>query len=276
MKVELANDIIVGGGSDDLLIGDDGDDVIVGQFGDDTILGLGGNDLIWGGFATDRDGDFGDDDVDEWNRNLGYGQPFFIVDETANFELPLNFEAAEAQIPTGFIPPNITPVALGGITVNGTQPVNFNPGDGEDILRGGDGKDWIFGGGESDDIEGGLKSDYLDGGASSDFLLGNEGDDIIRGGLNSDVLRGAAGIDQLYGDDGDDFLFWRRRNYGYRLDDGSQRRCVGRGPHRQPGQIQNPNQRRDCEFSRSAWRSNSGIRPCGGKIINHLTNYYPR
>ena len=178
------NDFIHAGSADDTVYAGAGNDWVVGGYGNDDLYGEGGTDVLWGGFAS---GDATPTDFD--------------LSVSENFEAPISFWETEAAFPTGYTPPMITAVVLGGQNVEGRL------GDGRDVLRGGDDTDFLFGGDEQDILSGGSGDDYMDGGASDDELYGGLGDDVIRGGSGRDALHGDAGIDQLYGDSGDDNLF---------------------------------------------------------------------
>ncbi|MCP5307613.1 MAG: hypothetical protein H6953_19580, partial [Chromatiaceae bacterium] len=162
-----------------------GNDWLFGGFGDDDIYGGAGSDVIWGGFATAE-----------------VTQADFDLNVAPNFTLPPTFELIEAQFPTGYAPPMITPAVLNGQNVEGRL------GDGRDKLVGGDDTDFLFGGDEADELQGNAGNDYLDAGAGDDVdVHGGAGDDVVRGGSGRDSLHGDTGIDQLYGDGDDDNLF---------------------------------------------------------------------
>ncbi|MCA9092287.1 MAG: peptidoglycan-binding protein, partial [Planctomycetaceae bacterium] len=179
-------DLISGGEDDDEIYGGQGDDFLIGNTGDDLIYGEAGRDILWGGNAFFALADFNRDDLTQ-------------------LTIAMDFADTEQDYPTGYTPPAIVPVRLGGESVEG----DFN--DGNDTLVGGTDDqtetDWLFGGGGQDDIYGGGGADYADGGSGNDEIYGELGDDVIRGGSNNDVLHGNAGIDQLYGDSGTDNLF---------------------------------------------------------------------
>ncbi|HEY4634774.1 MAG TPA: calcium-binding protein, partial [Candidatus Limnocylindrales bacterium] len=215
------DDDIQGNMHDDLIFGGEGDDVIVGGRGDDEVHAGAGRDIVWGGFedvfGVVAGGPFGA------SRNAFAPQ---------NLENPAGFDAAEARIDTGYVPPKIAPKFALGLSVgSGSEAIPAsgdelgNPQDFNDTLFGDAGDDFMFGGGGRDNLFGGGGSDYLDGGVERDEVFGEGGDDVVRGGPNDDVvhgdykyengssdfdvggdivpgLAGDEGIDQVYGDGG--------------------------------------------------------------------------
>ncbi|MEZ6089229.1 MAG: calcium-binding protein [Pirellulaceae bacterium] len=193
------DDDVIGGSGMDTIFGDvdptdplfdgtGGNDWIVGLMGDDTIDAGPGDDVVFGGLALAARADY----------EIG----------TADFQMPPQFDEAEATKATGYDPAiKITPViALSG-TTEARRAIDGVEGDGNDILIGAAGNDVIFAGAGVDQLQGGDGFDYLDAGAGNDVVVeGGAGDDVIRGGAGNDVLRGGEGIDQLYGDAGDDVL----------------------------------------------------------------------
>ncbi|MGB2819354.1 MAG: hypothetical protein WBF17_00130, partial [Phycisphaerae bacterium] len=193
-------DVIHGRAGEDTLSSEGGDDEIYGQADFDEIHGGAGNDLLVGGTGDDElYGDAGDDIL--WGGAEAYPASSFDLDNTSNFELPPGYANAEAENPTGYTPPLMTPKVFYGDSFEG------QPFDGEDKLYGGSGRDFLFGGEMTDRLEGGPGSDYVDGGVGLDTVFGDGGDDIMRGGSNDDRLYGGSGIDQVYGDDGNDMLY---------------------------------------------------------------------
>ncbi|HHK42316.1 MAG TPA: calcium-binding protein, partial [Planctomycetaceae bacterium] len=201
-------DTISSGPGDDEVIGGDGDDTIDGGAGDDRLLGNAGNDLIDGNAGNDLIiGDIGDDrlrggsgDDVLWGGIEVFARSAFDLSDPSRFELPPRYLDSEALNPSGYVPPRMMPVAVGGQSIDGS----FD--DGRDELQGGGGADFLFGGGLDDELYGDAGTDYLDGGAGPDLVDGGFGDDIVRGGANDDNLFGGPGIDQLYGEHGDDLL----------------------------------------------------------------------
>jgi len=181
------NDTVFGSPTDDWIhlgAGNDvgnaggGDDVLIGGTGGDHLLAGFGLDIVWG------------------------GEPLAQFDPAnpAHFEPPPLFALAESRHPTGYTPPAIMPVIVGGLSIDGHGL------DGGDMIDGGPGMDWLFGDAGDDRLYGRSGNDYMDGGAGNDELHGNSGEDIVRGGGNDDSVSGEDGIDQLYGDSGDDTL----------------------------------------------------------------------
>jgi Ca2+-binding RTX toxin-like protein len=132
------NDHVFGGAGDDTIDAGSGDDKVFGGSGDDTIFGGSGNDKIFGGA--------GDDTIDG-----GSG-----VDRVS-----------------------------GGIGND-----NIRGGSGNDILQGDDGDDFISGGLGDDRVSGGNGDDTLDwdDGEGNDIMSGGVGRDIIE--VNGSVTKG--------------------------------------------------------------------------------------
>lgn len=94
--------------------------------------------------------------------------------------------------------------------------INHYSHNGRVIAYGGGGDDLLiseflgdveFDGGEGDDILiGGGGNDILRGGAGADILLGRLGADLLLGGAGRDLLFGGAGVDELGGGEGEDLL----------------------------------------------------------------------
>jgi Ca2+-binding RTX toxin-like protein/PKD repeat protein len=183
------NDNTQGGSGADVILGGLGDDVLSGGDDQDTLDGGQGNDSLFGGEGGDMlIGASGDDLLE------GQGGEDLLWGGCAAF-------TREAMFAVGFEADAVVPRIINGL------PVDGEPADGRDTLRGGDDRDWLFGGSDADTLFGDSGADYLDGGAGNDAVAGGVGDDVVRGGSGDDLLHGNEGIDRLYGDDGDDSLF---------------------------------------------------------------------
>lgn len=168
------DDFVQGNLHDDLIMGGPGNDVLIGGRGDDRIDAGAGNDVIWGGF----------EDVDS-----------ALVDPNipANFENPIGFDPAELLIPTGYVPPLVSPVVALGLSMGSdsddlpaTADEMGNPQDFNDFLIGGPGNDVMFGGGGRDKMFGGSGNDYVDGGGGTDFIFPDAGSFGIHGRTDVD------------------------------------------------------------------------------------------
>lgn len=85
-------------------------------------------------------------------------------------------------------------------------PVDFEGGDGNDILYAGEGVATIEGGAGDDTIIGGPAADTLRGEEGTDTIQGEGGDDTLEGGDGNDELEGGEGGDTVQGDAGNDTL----------------------------------------------------------------------
>ncbi|MFO1501734.1 MAG: Calx-beta domain-containing protein [Verrucomicrobiota bacterium] len=77
---------------------------------------------------------------------------------------------------------------------------------GDDVLTGGPAGDTLRGGDGADRIAGGAGDDTLEGGEGNDDLAGDEGNDTLRGEGANDELDGGVGLDTLDGGTDDDTL----------------------------------------------------------------------
>lgn len=106
--------------------------------------------------------------------------------------------------------------------------VEFNGGDGDDVLYGSDAADIIDGGAGNDTIYGRGGSDAdsggepgLIGGSGNDTIFGQGGDDIIDGGDGNDKLYGGVGADEISGGLGSDYIYgWVGPSNGTDTDSG--------------------------------------------------------
>ena len=201
---DLTNLDLDGGEGNDLLIGSDGADTLRGGAGNDTLLGGRGNDvklgqdgndlLIWNnGDGSDfLEGGEGLDTV-QVNGDNGAGDSFrvdpngervrfrrtnlglFTLDIGTTENLDVNGQGG-------------SDVIIGAVGLNGLISLDFDGGEGNDLLIGGDG------------------ADVLRGGAGNDTLLGNRGNDIVLGQNGDDLLivNNGDGSDFLEGGDGND------------------------------------------------------------------------
>ncbi len=227
--------IWTGNGDNTVHAGAANDDVLAGD-GDDTLFGEADDDFLVGGLGDDRL--FGHQEVnsDDAGADILVGGVISgpLTANRADYNILVRsdlYRPTEAAFPTdsGYVPPEIAPSLVAGLSVNGV------PFDGEDLLVGGGGRDMLFGGTEADRLFGdGMTAtggesdiatsagDYLDAGAGEDgIVFGSGGDDLVRGGAGRDVVHGGTGIDYVLGDDGDDKLYGDAGAEGQRLFGGS-------------------------------------------------------
>ncbi|MEX2187724.1 MAG: hypothetical protein WD875_13050, partial [Pirellulales bacterium] len=170
------NDTLLGNDGDDSLSGGDNDDLLIGGLGNDTLAGNAGLDVLWG-------------DAELVGRTT----------LLASLVLPGRFAAAEAEHPTGYTPPLITPAVL--LDAAGIDLASGANGDGNDLIFGGGDSDWLFGGAGNDRLDGEAGNDFVLGGFGLDVARGGGGDDVVLGGYADDTVHGDDGVDQVYGDD---------------------------------------------------------------------------
>ncbi|MEZ6059238.1 MAG: calcium-binding protein [Planctomycetaceae bacterium] len=221
------NDTITGGDGNDILRGGNGDDTLIGLDGNDNMQGGAGNDTLIGGKGDDRMfGQDGDDlliwnngdnndlmeggagnDIVQVNGADGAGDEFSVrpngsrvrFDRTNLIPFRLNIGTSETLDVNGLAGDDTIAATTG---LAGLIALDFDGGDGNDLLIGGDGAD-ILRGGAGDDV--------IVGGKGDDFMYGDDGDDLLiwNNGDNSDLMEGGAGTDtvQVNGADGagDDF-----------------------------------------------------------------------
>ncbi len=96
--------------------------------------------------------------------------------------------------------------------------VDFNGGNGNDIL---------IGGAMDDVLEGMAGNDVLDGGRGDDFIVGHSGDDIMIGGPGADTFYGTSGIDEADYSDSPEAVTITRQF----LSNGGFQYLVGEGGH---------------------------------------------
>lgn len=80
-------------------------------------------------------------------------------------------------------------VDLDASALTGGRAVDFEGGEGDDIVLGGAGADFLRGNDGDDTLNGGAGADELDGGDGDDTLIGGAGFDTIRGGAGDDNVR---------------------------------------------------------------------------------------
>ncbi len=237
------NDYADGGGGADDFNGGSGNDTLLGGTNDDTLDGQGGADLVHGGTGDDTlvwwhgggsDNLHGDEGSDIVVARGDAGNQSFTVTENVN-DLVLQ-TTARLQLSDGTHATNV------GFSV---QEVEFQPGDGDDVITvtdlpdvpsllvrvngqggddvltaagadpgvvrlnfdGGEGSDTVTGSLVRDTIRGGDGDDHLFGDGGNDSMRGGDGDDVLDGQDGNDLLLGEIGFDTLDGNSGDDQLF---------------------------------------------------------------------
>ncbi len=93
------------------------------------------------------------------------------------------------------------------VVLGGTDPVEGQPGTGNDILIAGIGDDTLYGDGGNDKLEGGFGNDIINGGDGDDIIVDAGGDDNIKAGAGNDVVHAGGGLDLVLAGDGKDLVF---------------------------------------------------------------------
>ncbi len=178
------NDAISGGGGADRLDGGAGNDHINGGAGNDTLIGGAGSDTLTGGAGND----VLMIDAEDLVQNLDAGDGLDMVIVQGEAGVSLDAGQIHAEIVYG---------AAGNdtLTNSGVAGVDFDGGDGADLLSGGD---------AVDTLRGGAGNDTLSGGAGADVLQGGSGDDLLSGGAGADNMEGGAGDDVYVVDNAED------------------------------------------------------------------------
>ncbi len=201
---------IDGGEGNDLLVGGDGDEVLRGGTGNDTLIGRRGDDIVLGEFGDDlivwNDGDgadivHGGADADTVQINGSNSIGDIIVLEPASDHVRITQLSSTPTVLDIATVENFDVNGQGGndilFSVLGAfdGDVDFDGGDGNDIVAGGDGAD-VLRGGAGNDLMGGFGGD--------DVILGESGDDALFGGLGDDLMFGGSGNDTADGGPGFD------------------------------------------------------------------------
>ncbi|MCA0272095.1 MAG: hypothetical protein LCH69_08520 [Proteobacteria bacterium] len=174
IRLDGADNGLLGGDGDDTLDGGGGNDTINGGRGDDDMRGAYGNDRIDAGDGNDRiNGGDGDDLAELLGGN-----------DTAS-------GGAGQDTLLGGAGDDLLSANDGDDSIDG--------GDGNDLLTGEAGVDMLRGGGGQDCLYGGDGADLLDGGTDADLILGMSGADTLLGGDGDDTLIGGGGDDSLTG-----------------------------------------------------------------------------
>ena len=175
-----------GGEGNDLLIGSDGADVLRSGAGNDTLLGNRGNDIVLGESGND---------LLIWNN--GDGSDFMEGGEGLD-TVQVNGDNAAGD--SFRVDPNgervrfrRTNLSLFTLDIGTTENLDVNGQGGGDVIIGAVGLN-------------GLISLDFDGGEGNDLLIGGDGADVLRGGAGNDTLLGNRGNDIVLGQDGDDLL----------------------------------------------------------------------
>jgi len=225
------NDCFDGGAGTDTLYGWDGNDILMGGVGDDYLWGGLGSDELVGGIGNDALWGGGGNDI--YRFNLGDGQDFIGVDDSANnFNDPLAIDtlAFGAGITLSMLTlqqPNynnftyelVIKVGDAGDQVTLVQWYNYPKDYRLDCISFADGTFLTFdqllaqmpvNGTEGDDLMGGSDSadnDWFESGAGDDYLIGNAGNDFLNGGTGTDTMYGEAGNDTYVVDVATDVVF---------------------------------------------------------------------
>ena len=177
-----------GGEGNDLLIGGDGVDVLRGGAGNDVLLGGRGNDIVLGQEGSD---------LLIWNNGDGSdfmegGEGFDFVQVNGSntagddFSIDPNGERVRFQRNN---------LGLFTLDIGTTENLDVNGQGGSDVIIGSVGLNGLIG------------LDF-DGGEGNDLLIGGDGVDVLRGGAGNDVLLGGRGNDIVLGQGGSDLLIW--------------------------------------------------------------------
>ena len=173
------NDFIRGGGGIDRLFGGSGNDVILGDRGNDTLQGQSGSDLIiWNnGDGSDVIEGGDDNDTVQINGANGAGDDFSVDPNGDRVRFQRNN------------------LGLFTLDIGGTEDLDVNGQGGSDVIAGSVG------------LAGLIELDF-DGGEGNDLLIGGDGIDTLRGGAGNDTLIGGKGNDVKLGEQGDDLFVW--------------------------------------------------------------------
>lgn len=165
--IDLAGDLIDGGGGNDYIAAGTGADLVHGGTGDDDIVGLHDADIL-----------FGDDGAD------------FIWGDGANANSEPGAPWTNSYTPGEHHGDDILDGGAG-------NDVLVGQGGGDQVFGGAD-DDWLYG----DDLDDALRGEFH----GNDFLDGGSGADQLTGGGRNDVLFGGTGNDSLWGDETSDNL----------------------------------------------------------------------
>ena len=169
------NDVLLGSAGDDVLLGGDGDDELVGNRGDDVMSGGDGDDeMEWnnGDGSDTMDGGIGEDTA-EVNGADGAGDAFEVTN------------GADGGV--FFQRTNLGPFT---IDIVNTETLELNGLGGDDTI-------------DASGLDAGRAIVEFDGGDGNDLLIGSAGDDILAGEFGDDTMRGGAGDDTMEWDNGD-------------------------------------------------------------------------
>ena len=169
------NDLLEGGAADDVLDGGAGDDELVGNKGNDVMRGGDGDDeMEWnnGDGSDTMDGGAGEDTA-EVNGADGAGDAFEVTN------------GADGGV--FFQRTNLGPFT---IDIVNTETLELNGLGGDDTI-------------DASGLDAGRAIVEFDGGDGNDLLIGSAGDDILAGEFGDDTMRGGAGDDTMEWDNGD-------------------------------------------------------------------------
>lgn len=199
-------DTILGGADNDFIRGGDGVDRLFGGTGNDTILGDRGNDNIQGQSDVDliiwNNGDGSDTieggterDIVQVNGANGAGDDFSVDPNGDRVRLQRNN------------------LGLFTLDIGGVEDLDVNGQGGSDVIAGSVG------------LAGLIELDF-DGGEGNDLLIGGDGVDVLRGGAGNDTLIGGRGNDVQLGEQDDDLFVWNDGDGSDLMEGGSENDTV--------------------------------------------------
>lgn len=128
----------------------------------------------------------------------------FTLTQLANGDIKVRFNNTETEQTLSGVKKIVFSAGKGNDVLDArglSIPVEFDGGEGDDVLYASDGGSKLVGGLGNDEIYGGKGIDIISGGLGSDIIIGGEGDDIIEGGEGNDDITTGLGNDTLkFGD----------------------------------------------------------------------------
>ena len=177
-----------GGDGDDLVIGSDGPDTIRGGRGNDTLLGRQDNDVVLGGDGDDQLNWNNGDGSDQIEGGAGSDTVQVNTDDSIGDRIEVDpFNSQRVLV-------RRTNLEMFVLDIGTAENLDVNLLGGNDVA--------VASAGLRD-----LIALDFDGGDGNDLMLGGDGDDVLRGGNDKDTLLGLGGDDVVLGEDGDDLIF---------------------------------------------------------------------